>query len=180
MNAPLNYQSKHQLLLPHNHHVTKLLIMAHHQSVGHLGQEYVLTSLQKYCIIKGRAAVCRVLSGCLTCRKQNSLCGQQLMADLPQERLTPGDPPFSFVGINFFGSLFVKHGRSTVKHYRCLSSCLTLRATHIEVAESLETDSFIIALRRFISRRGMPKVIGSDNGTNLCGGKRELREAVVS
>lgn len=67
-----------------------------------------------------------------------------------------------------------------MKHYRCLSSCLTLRATHIEVAESLETDLFIIALRRFISPRGMPKVIGSDNGTNLCGGERELREAVVS
>ena len=47
VNAPLNYQSKHQLLLPHNHHVTKFLIMAHHQSVGHLGQEYVLTSLRK-------------------------------------------------------------------------------------------------------------------------------------
>lgn len=54
-NAPLDYQSKHQLLLPHSHHVSKLLIMANHQSVGHLGQEYVLSSLrQKYWIIKGR------------------------------------------------------------------------------------------------------------------------------
>ena len=44
-NASLNYQSKHQLLLPYNHHLSRLLIMAQHQSVGHLGQEYVLTSL---------------------------------------------------------------------------------------------------------------------------------------
>ncbi|XP_068704346.1 uncharacterized protein [Montipora foliosa] len=156
--------------------------MAHHQSVGHLGQEYEPKSLRKkYWIIKGRAAVRKVLSGCLTCRKQNSLRGQQMMADLPKERLTSGDPPFFYVGINYFGPLFVKRGRSTVKHYGCLFSCLTVRVTDIEVAESLETDSFIInALRRFISRRRKPKVIRSDNGSYLCGGERELREAVDS
>ena len=156
--------------------------MAHHQSVGHLGQQYELKSLRKkYWIIKGRATVRKVLSGCLTCRKQNSLRGQQIMADLPKERLTSGDPPFSYVGIDYLGPLFVKRGRSTVKHYGCLFSCLTVRVTHIEVAESLETDSFVInALRRFISRRRKPKVIRSNNGSYLCGGERELREAVDS
>ena len=109
---------------------------------------------------------------------------------MPKTKLTPWSTTdgrfasrkvnFSHVGIDFFGPLFVKRGRSAVKHYGCLFSCLTIRATHIEVAESLETDSFINALRWFISRRGMPKVIRSDNGTNLCGGERELREAVVS
>lgn len=64
-----------------------------------------------------------------------------------------------------------------MKHYGCLLSCLTVRATHIEVAESLETDSIISALRRFIHRRGKAKVIRRDNGTNLCGEGRELREA---
>ena len=49
---------------------------------------------------------------------------------------------------------------------------------HIEVAESLEADSFINALRRFISRRGMLKVIISDNGTNLSGGERGIRESI--
>ena len=54
-NSSSDYQSKHQLLLPSKHHVTKLLIMDVHQSVGHLGEEYVLTSLrQKYWIFKGR------------------------------------------------------------------------------------------------------------------------------
>jgi len=95
-NAPLDYQSKHQLLLPDSHHVSKLLIMTHHQSVGHLGQEYVLSSLrQKYWIIKGRAAVRKVLSSCSTWRKQNTLRGQQVMTVLPKERLILGEPPFS-------------------------------------------------------------------------------------
>jgi len=46
------------------------------------------------------------------------------------------------------------------------------------VTKSLETDSFINALCRFISRRGMPKMIRNDSGTNLTGGEREIREAI--
>ena len=161
-NAPLAYESKHQLLLPHNHHISKLLIMEHHKSVGHFGQEYVLSRLrQKYWIVKGRAAIRKVLGGCLTCRKQNAVRGQQVMADLPADRLTPGEPLYSYVGIDFFGPLYVKQGRSTVKHYGSLFSCLTMRASHIEVTESLQTDSFINALRRFISRRGNPRSQGA-------------------
>ena len=53
-----------------------------------------------------------------------------------------------------------------------------MRATYIEVTESPQTDSFINALRRFISRRGNPKVARSDNGTNLRSAERELKEAL--
>ena len=61
-NSTLTYQSKHQLLLPSKHPVTKLLIMDVHESVGHLGQEYILTDLrQKYWIVKERAAVLEYL-----------------------------------------------------------------------------------------------------------------------
>ena len=52
------------------------------------------------------------------------------------------------------------------------------KAVHIEVAHSLDTSAFFIALRRFIARRGSPRVIRSDNGTNLTSGKKELREAI--
>ena len=63
-NAPLAYESKHQLLLPYNHHTYKLLIMEHHKSVGRFGREYVLSGLrQKYWIVKGREPVCKVLGG---------------------------------------------------------------------------------------------------------------------
>lgn len=57
-------------------------------------------------------------------------------------------------------------------------TCLTLRAVHIEVANSLDTESFINALWRFIARRGKPEEIRSDNGGNFVRGERELREAL--
>ena len=57
-NSSSDYQSKHKLLLPSKHHVTKLLIIDVHQSVGHIGQEYVQTSFrEKYWILRGRAAL---------------------------------------------------------------------------------------------------------------------------
>ena len=69
-------------------------------------------------------------------------------------------------------------GRCMEKRYGDLFTCLALRAVHIEVAHSLDTSSFINAFRRFIARRGSPRVIRSDNGTNLTSGEKELREAI--
>ena len=53
-----------------------------------------------------------------------------------------------------------------------------MRAVHMKVAHTLEADSFICAYQRFISHRGKPKEIYSDNGTNFTGAERELREAL--
>ena len=54
------------------------------------------------------------------------------------------------------------------------------RAVHLEVAYSLDTDSCINALRRFVCRRGQVTTMRSDNGTNFVGAERELREALTS
>jgi len=57
----------------------------------------------------------------------------------------PTDPPFTHLGVDYFGPLFVKQGRSQVKRYGSLFTCLTMRAVYIEVAHTLEADSFICA-----------------------------------
>ena len=91
------------------------------------------------------------------------------MADLSSTRVTPGDPPFTNVGVDYFGTFYVKRGRTLVKRYGCIFTCLAMRAIHIEVAFSLDTASFVNALQRYISRRGQPRSITSDNGTNFVG-----------
>ncbi|GFV40309.1 integrase catalytic domain-containing protein [Trichonephila clavipes] len=52
----------------------------------------------------------------------------------------------------------------------------TTKAVHIEAVGDLTTDSFIAALRRFSARRGAPRHIYSDNGTNFVGARRKLDE----
>ena len=88
------------------------------------------------------------------------------MADLPLERLEPDLPPFTNVGVDYFGPIETKRGRTTLKRYGVLFTCMTSRAVHIEVANSLDTDSRFNALGRFTCRRGQEvKHIRSDNGT---------------
>ena len=100
------------------------------------------------------------------CRRMHGNAGEQNISDLPTDRIIPDLPPFTYVGVDYFGPLEVKRGRSIVKRYGVIFTCLTTRAVHLEVAHSLDTDSCINACRRFISRRGQVLEMRSDNGTN--------------
>ena len=49
---------------------------------------------------------------------------------------------------------------------------------HIEVAHSLDTNSFLQALRSFISRTGPIRELRSDQGTNFVGAQNELKKTL--
>ena len=98
------------------------------------------------------------------------------MAPLPAARVTVPDYPFASTGVDYFGPLIVKRGRSQVKRYGCIFTCLAMRAVHIEVAHSLDVESFLCALSRFTARRGVPNEIFGDNGTNFIGASGILKE----
>src|SRR5678815_5304843 len=91
------------------------------------------------------------------------------MGDLPKDRLEGDIPPFTSIGIDAFGPFLIVRGRGKVreKKYGLIFSCLSSRAIHLKMLYSLDTDAFINALRRFISRRGNVKLIRSDNGCLL-------------
>ena len=126
----------------------------------------------------GNAAVRHMLRKCLKCWLWNSSPCDQIMAQLPCPRVSPYFPPFSSVGIDFFGPILLKEKRSHAKRYRCVFTCLTIRAVHIEVAHDLTSDSFIEAFTRFVSRRGAPIEVFSDNGTNFRGAEPEIKVAL--
>ena len=177
--APITSDAQCPIILPKKHHLTDLVIQHYHVIVGHSGLEYTLSAIrQRYWIINGRSNVRSVISKCVDCRKRQARVAQQKMADLPKDRVTPSKPPFTYTGVDCFGPFIVKRGRTTVKRYGVLFTCLTIRAIHIEVANSLDTDSFVNALRRFIARRGQPESIRSDNGTNFTSADKELRGSI--
>ena len=112
------------------------------------------------------------------CRRLQAKAGDQKMADLPLDRITPDLPPFTHVGVDYFGPIEVKRGRAHVKRWGVIFTCLVTRAVHLEVASFLNTDACINAIRRFICRRGSIKSIRSDQGTNFIGAQRELAESM--
>ncbi|GFX46292.1 integrase catalytic domain-containing protein [Trichonephila clavipes] len=74
-------------------------------------------------------------------------------------------------GVDLAGPLHLKDRR---KGWVVLFTCAVFRAVHFEPITSLSTAAFLQSLRRFISRRGRPSIIYSDNGTNFVGSNSAL------
>ncbi len=75
------------------------------------------------------------------------------MSALPPDRDSV-DPPFTHTGLDVFGHFTVvthkTRGHSIEnKRWVVVFSCLSTRAVHLEVIESLSASSFMCALRRF-------------------------------
>lgn len=166
------------MVLDPAHKVTQLLIRDMDHQLCHPGSERVFAELRhRYWLLRGRAAVKKQQHSCFDCQKWRAKPVVPLMADLPQARLQLFKPAFFSTGMDCFGPFTVKVGRRNEKRWGILFKCLTTRAVHIDLLHSLDTDSFLMALRRFISRRGKPSELLSDQGTNFKGGERELQEA---
>jgi hypothetical protein len=172
-----HFNATHPIILPNKSSLVKLMVRWHHEKLAHCGQNYLLSELrQKFWVVHANAVARSVVRSCMKCR---AICARpmtQEMADLPEDRIIPGQPPFTHTGTDCFGPFLVRKGRSNLKRYGIVFTCLTSRAVHIEVMDSMETDSFINALRRFTARRGPVKSIRSDNGTNLVGAEKVLRQ----
>ena len=99
------------------------------------------------------------------------------MADLPKDRVTIARP-FTTTGVDLSGAYTVKcvNHRSTRynKVYIAFFVCFVTRAVHVELVEDLSTEGFLAAFERFISRRGLPSTMYSDNGTNFVGSRNIL------
>ena len=173
----LPYDTRHPIILPKDHPVTKLIIVDAHEKLGHgTGVEHLLTELRSmFWVVKGRLMVRTIVGRCPGCiRRFRAKPAEQKMAPLPSSRVTLPLRAFERIGTDFAGPFLTKQGRgkSRMKRYLCLFTCLATRAVHLEMTYSLDTDSFINAFFRMTARRGTPSYIVSDNGTNFVAGEK--------
>ncbi|GFT34985.1 integrase catalytic domain-containing protein [Trichonephila clavipes] len=87
----------------------------------------------------------------------------QIMAPLQRDRIEQS-PQFAVTGLDFAGPMYVKNSKE--KFYVLLCTCAVTRALHLELVSSLTTEAFLLAFRRFISRRGLCTVIGKSSLTS--------------
>ena len=157
----LSYNEKFPLLIP-NSHIGKLLIRFQHKMMKHVGIDTLLVTLRnEYHIIKGRRTAKAVKDSCIHCLRQDTKSCDNPFAPLPELRITPS-PPFSVVGIDHTGVLFCSDFPNK-KFYILLATCAVIRAVHLELVESLNTQDVVLALRRLFARRGLASTIFSDN-----------------
>ena len=91
--APIAFEAAHPVVLPKSHPVSTLIVRYYHHILGHSGREHVLSAVRQcYWILRARSLVRQVLNKCVSCRKRNAPAMQQVMADLPAERLVPYQP----------------------------------------------------------------------------------------
>ena len=172
----LDYNAKHPILLTAKHPVVQHLLERAHRDNLHDGAKYRRNMLQQeYWIIGLRIALRKIKSRCIKCRHRNANPIHPPMADIPRERLNEHVFAFTHTGNHYFGPFEVKFLRRIMKRWCCLFTYLRTRAVHIEVAQSLDTDSSLAAVTRFIARRGYPNTIISDNETNFVGADNELK-----
>ncbi|CAK1583812.1 unnamed protein product [Parnassius mnemosyne] len=179
-NANIHYDMMHPILIPHKSRLTDLLIDHAHNMTFHGGPRLTLGWLRhKYWIVGGNRAVKLRLRNCVKCRKNSPSTQHQLMADLPESRVNPA-PPFQHTGVDYTGFVEIKsskgRGIKTTKGYIAVFVCMVTKAIHLELVSDLSTSAFLAALRRMAARRGAPRHIYSDNGSNFVGANRILQE----
>ena len=166
---------KHPIILSNHHPLTKCLVLQVYLDSGHAGIGAVLAIVADHYYICGVKSHIRMISRhCVICQHSYAKTAEQLMGQLPPECLQPS-APFSHVGIDYAGPLWIKRGNprkpTLVKVYVCIFICFSTKAIHIELVSDLTTEAFLATHTRFVARRGIPKTILSDNGTNSAGAK---------
>ncbi|XP_058833270.1 uncharacterized protein LOC131691086 [Topomyia yanbarensis] len=171
----LTYDAKYPIILAKQHAITDLLLEWYHRRFRHANNETIVNEVRQRFYVPGlRVQIRLTKKRCMWCQVNNAAPVPPKMGPLPLARLTPFRRAFTYTGIDYFGPYLVKVGRSVVKRWVALFTCLATRAIHLEMANDLSTDSCKKAIRRFIARRGAPVEIFSDRGTNFIGANREL------
>ncbi|GFV79868.1 integrase catalytic domain-containing protein [Trichonephila clavipes] len=176
----LKFEQKHPMFIPKKYLFTSLIIRHFHRVNFHAGQELVLSLIrQQLWIPNGKSAIKKELRNCIDCFKRVAKPVSQMIADLPIERINPCRA-FEKVGIDFAGPITTKCQHTckanNFKSYICIFICMCTKVVHLELVSSLSAAAFLSTLRRFVSRRGYPSDIYSDNSTNFVGASAYMKD----
>ena len=156
-------------IIPKDSPLAVLLVSHVHKSLLHGTVQGCLAALRReYWILGVKNIIKKNIRKCISCFRFMSKSTPPLMGDLPRERITPSQP-FEYTGVDFARPFTIKAtGKAgTEKAYVAMFVCFASQAVHIELVGSLSAPVCIGGFIRFAYRRGLPKRMFSDNGTNL-------------
>ncbi|XP_055627216.1 uncharacterized protein LOC129769151 [Toxorhynchites rutilus septentrionalis] len=177
--ALLSTTRKHPFILHHRHPLTRAIVSYYHRKLFHAGQQLLISTVrERFWPTNARNLARKVIHECVPCFRNRPRIHDQLMADLPPERVTPCIP-FQRVGVDYCGPFWIAFPHRRARPTKCFVAvyvCLVTKAVHLELVADLTTQAFLASLKRFSSRRGKPSLVMCDNATNFVGARRELDE----
>lgn len=178
--SPYCHDKKHPIILHHKHSLTKLILQTEHIKLLHAGPQLLLSTIrERFWPTHGKSLASKIVHECVTCFRAKPSTSNPIMCNLPKTRVTPSFP-FLNTGIDYAGPFLIRNGSGrgykTSKCYIAIFVCFATKAIHIELVTGLESQVFLAALRRFISRRGKPRQMVSDNATTFHGANNDLIE----
>ncbi|XP_018347285.1 PREDICTED: uncharacterized protein LOC108751546 [Trachymyrmex septentrionalis] len=179
--SALDPSSRHPIIIGSSH-VAKILVREAHRRCLHGGISLTLSTLRNSVwLIQGRKSVKSLVYRCIACTRIRAELPNQLMGSLPAARVHRPSRAFVECGIDYAGPVAVRmasgRGARAQPGYIALFVCMATKAVHLEIVTSCSTPAFLAAFDRFCSRRGLPRTMHSDRGTNFQGADKEMRAA---
>ena len=175
----LSFDRKHPPILAQRSALSLLFVRSAHSLCLHGGLTLTSSVLMQQVWLLGRKDLVKsTIHKCVTCQRIKPRPAQQLMGDLPADRVN-ASRPFAVSGLDYAGPIQVRttkgRGHRSYKGYIVVFVCFSTRAIHLELVSDLTTATFISAYRRFVGRRGVCRRLYSDNATNFHGADNELQ-----
>ena len=173
-------QGEYPVYLPDTHLYTKKFVKQEHLRTLHGGVGLTMTSVRKHhWVPRLRRLAKQSIRACNGCRRfQARAVATPPPGNLPVDR-TQGTHPFQVIGVDYAGPLkYKKRGKAEGKAYIALYACSLSRALYLDLMSSLETQEFLLSLKKLIARKGRPQKIYSDNGTTFIGASRWLKDVM--
>ncbi|GBL91112.1 hypothetical protein AVEN_184477-1 [Araneus ventricosus] len=157
---------KHPIILPAGNKLVKLVFQYYHKRDFHEGQQALLNTVRlKYWPLGGRSMARKVVHECVEFFKNKPVMANQIMGDLPPERVAPSSP-FQNAGLDLCGPFLIQYKgqrKGTYqKVYVVIFVCMATKAVHIDFVSDLTADAIIATLKRFFARRGKSSILFSD------------------
>ena len=178
-NAPLPYETKHPIYIPKESKIAELLVLQYHKLALHGGVKDTLNLLRsKYWIPKARNMIRSLIHRCTICRRyEGKSYSYPQSPALPEYRLY-GEFAFKNIGVDYAGPLHVRNiygnDKQMYKAWIVIITCASTRAICLDLVPDCSAATFILSFKRFISRRGVPSLVISDNGTQFASEQTQL------
>lgn len=176
------YEMRVPMILPAKSRLSWLIIKDAHEETNHGHVQVMMQYIRaRFWIPKLRLELRAFVQKCVKCKRYEHPMGEQLMGNLPFDRVNPCKP-FLHTGVDYAGPILIKESLKTKTNKRkcwiVLFVCLNTRAIHLDIVTDLTSAAYIQCFKRFIGRRGACETLYSDNATTFVGASKELKEAL--